>query len=848
MAIIPVTTDDVETFTVITTPSRSFSSSSLGVTGSVNVFSRISPREKTMDGFVQKIQSIPDFQEGTFKQAFDAIIVSAKDKIFKKQSITDLVNDYFALVQTAPKKIQVKLDIERIIPTPTYTSATIAKSIIKDSLMKYHRASYPHAHWSYTNYNTLNFFTLSKDSVLIPTSSVLLYPNCPIETHGFSYTEEKIPKNPDEIPSQEGHATGSYCLSGSFSFDFYINPRYQKDGLDAGHFKAGTIFHLSSSYALSLVTGSSKDPKGLPDGFRLLLQLSQSADITPSLALPGSYPADLVFLSDDNSLNYNNWHHVVVRWGTNLINDGTGSFIINGVKKGNFVVPSGTINPKKYVNKADPAILCVGNFYEGPNDASSYQADFFSYAASREFGTNSLTSSTTNTNIPAAFAFNHPLKAELHDLSIKRYYTTDYEIQNFSSFGAGIRSFKPSDFAFYVPPFFIEETKIRRSGSLGGGVLQTPYVSITGSTDDPFNVAMAFGVNGHYINLENFTKDFTTAQFPRLHNLSASISPFTLNQVSANDVLYSTPHVPKRNLTILPCDDGNFDPNYDVLKSERYQNKFIDSVGRRDWSYIHLDQLIPDNLALFDPNNNFQIESVLGPVPSTPGLPPGPAQIKLNADIAKELNDKENDDNDVNRGVFKDLPLAVYQDLKDPSSNQITMFNISNLYFGRRILPGSFKIMDTSLSGSSGSIAITIKDDSLGNLYRADSLTDHYTQNSIGNIFYDEGLVLLKNPHLFFFGKDQYELSFKGMNSIYSTKFEILAGAGQLNSSSNPSKALYADQLLPTGDDTDKDEFVYISGMHLHDENMNVLARVKLAQPIIKRTGDKILFKVAFDF
>jgi hypothetical protein len=54
--------------------------------------------------------------------------------------------------------------------------------------------------------------------------------------------------------------------------------------------------------------------------------------------------------------------------------------------------------------------------------------------------------------------------------------------------------------------------------------------------------------------------------------------------------------------------------------------------------------------------------------------------------------------------------------------------------------------------------------------------------------------------------------------------------------------------LRASGDTLDTDPFVYISGLNFHDENMNVVAKARLAQPIIKREGDKILFKVALDF
>jgi hypothetical protein len=136
----------------------------------------------------------------------------------------------------------------------------------------------------------------------------------------------------------------------------------------------------------------------------------------------------------------------------------------------------------------------------------------------------------------------------------------------------------------------------------------------------------------------------------------------------------------------------------------------------------------------------------------------------------------------------------------------------------------------------------------MGNMYRADAATPHYKQSTVGNIFYDEGIVVIKNPHLYFFGKEQYEVSFNGVQNLYTTKYEILAGSGLLNSSSNPTYIKNVDSLKPSSSPIDNEPFIYISGLNFHDENMNVVAKARLAQPVIKREGDKLLFKIAFDF
>ena len=67
--------------------------------------------------------------------------------------------------------------------------------------------------------------------------------------------------------------------------------------------------HLSSTFAISLVTGSRRDEFGYPSAFRIMLQLSHSADVSPSLVTynknsssgsrkdDANYPNNLIFLS-----------------------------------------------------------------------------------------------------------------------------------------------------------------------------------------------------------------------------------------------------------------------------------------------------------------------------------------------------------------------------------------------------------------------------------------------------------------------------------------------------------------------------------------------------------------------
>jgi hypothetical protein len=77
---------------------------------------------------------------------------------------------------------------------------------------------------------------------------------------------------------------------------------------------------------------------------------------------------------------------------------------------------------------------------------------------------------------------------------------------------------------------------------------------------------------------------------------------------------------------------------------------------------------------------------------------------------------------------------------------------ISQKHFGDNIVPKSFKFKDNSISSSTGTIVNPIiKDDGYGNLYSTNayvsqSANSHLSSsaNHVGNIFYDMGMIVLK--------------------------------------------------------------------------------------------------------
>ena len=149
------------------------------------------------------------------------------------------------------------------------------------------------------------------------------------------------------------------------------------------------------------------------------------------------------------------------------------------------------------------------------------------------------------------------------------------------------------------------------------------------------------------------------------------------------------------------------------------------------------------------------------------------------------------------------------------------------------------------MTGSGGQVKMTLHDNGYGGLFRADALTPHAKWAGVGTVLYEEGLAVIKSPLIFLFGKDQFEISMRGERQVHVMEITVPCPAGQINSSSNPTfKSLIA------SDDPDERSVgpVIITGINLHDDNLNVVARVALAQPIIKRSEDRYLFRIKMDW
>lgn len=760
---------DKETFTVQLNPKRTYTSGSgVGTTGSITLFARGSSIQKD-------VRRLGAFDETDFDDTdLDTLLKNAKNS--GATNIESSIEDYMSTVNDLAESARndIALEIVRKVPGTSFNDNMVVKGIIKNIMMPFQRPSQASMNYAYSNYHSLNFMT----GASMPEDACLMYPN-----------------------------TGSqYTTTGAFTFDFYINPRH--------HFEdAGVIAYLSSSFMLSLHTSSLKNGNNEAESFSLKLQLSHSADYSPTTT-PGNFPNDLIFESGENTLSRNHWHHVTIRWGTDNTMAGSGSFIIDRVEQGTFIIPSASLNDGEVGE-----VLCIGNGGSGAGD----QTLLFNQDVANRDGVLRMNVGTTS---QSSIDFPYPLNAEIHDFKIFDTYRLDRQQVTSSLEGPG----DLTDLRFYLPPFFIRTAPTRSFVGDHGGMLITPFQTEDATSREPFNVKLSFGVGGRDINLENFVRDIAGDIAPRCFMLTSSAINTTTDVLTANQFLRATGSFEKRQTLVVPCDNGLFMPNFNLIRSGNIndnrkptittnQGLFVDDAGTLNLSFVNMSNMLGESgldikffSGIFDVSGTI-LDDIAGAKPTN-----------LSASMKNAL--------------------TVYQRTKDPSSNEVTFFDISNLFYGHAIKPESLVLTDTSFFTTSFGTQMVLRDDGSGNIYRADAATPHAKWATVGNVFYEEGIVFIKSPHIAEFGAEQFQVDLEGEHTIHTTKYYLVADADVANSSSNPSFTVMSSSLANEDDEAP----VLITGINFHDKNMNVIMRSNLAQHIYKKNSDRISFRPKLDW
>jgi hypothetical protein len=226
------------------------------------------------------------------------------------------------------------------------------------------------------------------------------------------------------------------------------------------------------------------------------------------------------------------------------------------------------------------------------------------------------------------------------------------------------------------------------------------------------------------------------------------------------------------------------------------------------------------------------------------------------------------------------LPIApTWQPVDNPNAigtltrinDRVDFFRIvhvPSMFYGRQIATGSVYMVCNAFMNKG--IQRVIQDDGHGRLYVSGSMSRQVSGenfsglkwNKVGNVFYNEGLIVITDPAFADFGDinqdaspafpDTLQIAFSGQEKITTKVFQCRVGAGQANGSNNPTfsslnldpkSQFYNKRIVKNSPLT-----TWISAVGIYNEDHKLVAVAKLASPIRKREKDKLLIRLRMDF
>ena len=256
-----------------------------------------------------------------------------------------------------------------------------------------------------------------------------------------------------------------------------------------------------------------------------------------------------------------------------------------------------------------------------------------------------------------------------------------------------------------------------------------------------------------------------------------------------------------------------------VSGSTQYQRLIYNSIKELFYSnYLSSSYGDPANVGFIVPGNDEAGDVLVGPPSST----------------GRYFNYKQTD-----------LTFAKY--FPTASDSTIGVISIPSRLFGNYIQPNSFIWKSSSF---------TITDDGEGNLISGSTI--------YGNIFYYQGLAIITSGSsadiLNFVTSSAVTCSFSSSLTIYETQYKCTIRSNEFNATLNPSAEVSGSILsysgsyfyqpnggIPTDNVTGSYFAPYVSTVGLYDEDQNLLAVGKLAQPLPTSATTDITILVNMD-
>ena len=737
------------------------------------------------------------------------------------------------------------------------------KSYIKNNLYYHYKTMSTKLNdynYGFTNYNSLNFFTLGVTDG---------NGGDPDKTHKtcLIYHNDSGRYTPDDIEKE-------------FTFECWINPK--RSNINGNDYNYGTIIHIPYLLAVYLAKGSSIDEYGNVDKFRIQVQLGDNANDLPDRSLVNDSFVDNVdskVISKDNCLNKNHWHHIAVSLKESSVIiyvDGNPVFdqsVTHNIEFTSFDIEN------KY------SVITVGNRLSGTSDAfwNAFKSNFLKYYfgndISHDYAVESYvlprgvsTFDSFDNNLSTNNSTSLALNAEINDIRLYKESRLKAQIDlDRKNFVNTVMTPEHENLIFYVPVYYIPE-KISRKAFITAGSRQS-YTEYSA----PVNPYISHRILGHEVSVEHFVKEIIQDKRPYVNgthdqsytavgNLDNDYTEsLNFNEKLCNLFLEETDTASRRednlllrNYLVLPCDNGLTTPGWKLI-DEKYSDAkdFIfskDIFGNNIKGNVSVHSLVDFYKDNINEDTGFSISTgIENSLYRKDRIPDA-----KNIDLEKHLNSKHKLNllkrttssphfaNNIRLTKdFNSKSLLFFEVTADPGELYSCHFDISNTYYSSTIKRGSLSIEDRDLHGTAGVLSIKIKDNEEGQMYRHDSLTSPAKWNTLGHVFYNEGIVNVLHPGLSTFGSISFEMDFKSEQGVNVFEVNIPCDEGTLNVSKNKSYK----KINPTNAFSDKNaDFVFIDSINLHDENLNIVAKANLSKPLSKRIADKYNFRLKLDY
>lgn len=193
-------------------------------------------------------------------------------------------------------------------------------------------------------------------------------------------------------------------------------------------------------------------------------------------------------------------------------------------------------------------------------------------------------------------------------------------------------------------------------------------------------------------------------------------------------------------------------------------------------------------------------------------------------------------------------------DFNTGTYSDVRLFHIPSMYYDRQITTGTVRITDWTHKNSGSSPDVFV-DDGYGSLVLSG------TRTQWGSVFYVEGLIVMTPPTASWVigggtgsltgtlsgtnaGK-KIQLEFSGSHPIITKTFMCRIHESECNCSRNPSwTKTVSGTLMRSG----SDNTTYISSVGLYNEDYELVAIAKIAQPVRKREQDRLDIRLRLDF